>query len=51
MRWLIGRQRPDGTWPAAQVGYYFPHLTYRCDEMADGYALQALARYRNATGV
>jgi len=50
VRWLMAHQRPDGTWPAGLVGYYYPELTYRCDAMANGYALQALARFRRATG-
>jgi squalene-hopene/tetraprenyl-beta-curcumene cyclase len=48
VRWLMARQRPDGTWPAGLVAYYYPELTYWCDAMANGYALQALGRYRAA---
>jgi squalene-hopene/tetraprenyl-beta-curcumene cyclase len=50
VRWLMARQRPDGTWPAGLVGYYYNGLTYWCDAMANGYALQALGRYRAARG-
>jgi squalene-hopene/tetraprenyl-beta-curcumene cyclase len=44
--YLTGSQRPDGLWDGSQVGYYFNGLTYWCDGMVNGYALQALARYR-----
>ncbi len=44
--WLLARQRPDGRWPATFVGIYFLGLTYWCDHIADGFALQALGRYR-----
>jgi squalene-hopene/tetraprenyl-beta-curcumene cyclase len=50
VRWLMAGQRPDGTWPASLVGYYYPELTYWCDAMANGYALQALGRFRGAPG-
>lgn len=46
--WLLRAQRPDGLWPAAVVGYYFLGLTYRCDHIADGFAVQALSRYRSS---
>jgi squalene-hopene/tetraprenyl-beta-curcumene cyclase len=46
---LLDAQWPDGRWPAALVGVYFLGLTYWCDHIADGFALQALARYRAAT--
>jgi squalene-hopene/tetraprenyl-beta-curcumene cyclase len=46
--WLLSHQRPDGRWPAAFVGVYFLGLTYWCDHIADGFALQALARYQAA---
>jgi squalene-hopene/tetraprenyl-beta-curcumene cyclase len=49
-RWLVRAQRPDGLWDGSQVGYYYNGLTYWCDAMANGYALQALARYRAAGG-
>jgi squalene-hopene/tetraprenyl-beta-curcumene cyclase len=45
---LLAAQRPDGRFDAAVVGYYFLGLTYSCDHIADGFALQALARYRMA---
>ena len=43
--WLVSRQDPDGTWSPSEVGIYFPELTYWCDHMANGHAIQALARY------
>ncbi len=46
--WLLAAQRADGRWPAAQVGVYFLGLTYWCDHIADGFAIQALTRYRDA---
>jgi squalene-hopene/tetraprenyl-beta-curcumene cyclase len=49
VEWLLTRQRPDGRWPATFVGIYFLGLTYWCDHIADGFALQALARYRTAS--
>ena len=48
VRWLIEHQREDGLWNATRLGVYFLGLTYWCDHIADGYALQALSRYRAA---
>jgi squalene-hopene/tetraprenyl-beta-curcumene cyclase len=45
---LLRTQRPDGTWDPSLVGVYFLGLAYRHDRTADGYALQALARHREA---
>jgi squalene-hopene/tetraprenyl-beta-curcumene cyclase len=50
IRWLIDRQQPDGLWPASLVSYYYNGLTYWCDAMANGYAVQTLGRYRSAQG-
>jgi squalene-hopene/tetraprenyl-beta-curcumene cyclase len=47
-QWLVSTQRADGGWDPSQVCYYLPGLTYWCDAMTNGFALQALARYRNA---
>jgi squalene-hopene/tetraprenyl-beta-curcumene cyclase len=49
VRWLLDHQRDDGLWEATRLGVYFLGLTYWCDHIADGYALQALGRYRAAT--
>lgn len=49
VRWLLDHQRPDGLWQPARVGFYFLGLTYWCEHMADGYAVQALGRYRAVT--
>ncbi|GAA1267383.1 prenyltransferase/squalene oxidase repeat-containing protein [Sphaerisporangium rubeum] len=49
VRWLLDHQRADGLWDATRLGVYFLGLTYWCDHIADGYALQALGRYRAAT--
>lgn len=48
VRWLVDRQDDDGRWPASPIGYYYNGLTYWCDAMAAGYAVQALGRYRAA---
>jgi squalene-hopene/tetraprenyl-beta-curcumene cyclase len=45
-KWLVTRQRADGAWDGSQVGYYYNGLTYWCDAMANGFAVQALARYQ-----
>jgi squalene-hopene/tetraprenyl-beta-curcumene cyclase len=45
-KWLVARQRADGAWDGSQVGYYYNGLTYWCDAMANGFAVQALARYQ-----
>jgi squalene-hopene/tetraprenyl-beta-curcumene cyclase len=50
VRWLLRRQRADGLWRPALVGVYFLDLLYTCDHLANGYALQALGRYRQALG-
>ncbi|MEV4373926.1 prenyltransferase/squalene oxidase repeat-containing protein [Nonomuraea sp. NPDC049637] len=47
--WLVSHQRPDGLWQPTILGMYFLDLKYSCDLLAAGYALQALARYRQAT--
>ncbi|TPQ16134.1 prenyltransferase/squalene oxidase repeat-containing protein [Streptomyces sporangiiformans] len=46
--WLIEHRNPDGLWSPSLVGVYFLELLYRHDHTANGYALQALARYREA---
>ena len=46
-RWLLDHQQPDGLWPPALLGIYFLDLLYACDHLANGYALQALGRYRS----
>lgn len=46
IRWLVDHQREDGLWDGGQVGYYYNGLTYWCESMVNGYALQALACYR-----
>ncbi|GAA1277291.1 prenyltransferase/squalene oxidase repeat-containing protein [Sphaerisporangium rubeum] len=46
IHWLLKNQREDGLWPGGQVGYYYNGLTYWCHSMVNGYALQALSRYR-----
>lgn len=48
--WLIESQRPDGLWDPTLLGVYFLDLLYSDDLLAAGYALQALARYRQASG-
>jgi squalene-hopene/tetraprenyl-beta-curcumene cyclase len=47
-RWLIENRDPAGLWTPGLVGVYFLELLYRHDHTANGYALQALARYREA---
>jgi squalene-hopene/tetraprenyl-beta-curcumene cyclase len=47
-RWLVSRQRTDGRWDPSQVAYYVDGVTYWCSAMVNGFALQALARYRAA---
>lgn len=47
-KWLVDQQRPDGLWDPALLGVYFLDLLYSCDHLANGYALQALGRYRAA---
>ncbi|MBF6329430.1 prenyltransferase/squalene oxidase repeat-containing protein [Nocardia transvalensis] len=44
--WLIDNRRRDSLWEPSLVGVYFLELLYRHDHTANGYALQALARYR-----
>ncbi|MFL6137195.1 MAG: prenyltransferase/squalene oxidase repeat-containing protein [Frankiaceae bacterium] len=45
-RWLVDNRAPDGLWRPSLLGVYFLELLYRHDHTANGYALQALARYR-----
>jgi squalene-hopene/tetraprenyl-beta-curcumene cyclase len=45
-RWLIDHRGSDGLWQASLLGVYFLELLYRHDHTANGYALQAVARYR-----
>jgi squalene-hopene/tetraprenyl-beta-curcumene cyclase len=45
-RWLIENRGADGLWRPSLLGVYFLELLYRHDHTANGYALQALARYR-----
>jgi squalene-hopene/tetraprenyl-beta-curcumene cyclase len=45
-RWLIAHRDADGLWTPSLLGVYFLELLYRHDHTANGYALQALARYR-----
>lgn len=47
--WLVERQRPDGLWAPSLIGIYFLDLLYSCDHLANGYALQALGRYQQAS--
>ncbi|MGW4128587.1 prenyltransferase/squalene oxidase repeat-containing protein [Amycolatopsis japonica] len=46
-RWLMSHQQADGLWAPSPVSYYNQRVTYWCDGMVNGFALQALARYRN----
>jgi len=45
-RWLIDNRGDDALWRPSLLGVYFLELLYRHDHTANGYALQALARYR-----
>jgi squalene-hopene/tetraprenyl-beta-curcumene cyclase len=45
-RWLIEHRGADGLWQPSLLGVYFLELLYRHDHTANGYALQAVARYR-----
>jgi squalene-hopene/tetraprenyl-beta-curcumene cyclase len=45
-RWLIDHRGDDALWRPSLLGVYFLELLYRHDHTANGYALQALARYR-----
>lgn len=45
-RWLIDNRDAEGLWQPSLLGVYFLELLYRHDHTANGYALQALARYR-----
>lgn len=47
-RWLVDHRDARGLWRPSLVGVYFLELLYRHDHTANGYALQALARYREA---
>ncbi|WP_037274773.1 prenyltransferase/squalene oxidase repeat-containing protein [Kibdelosporangium aridum] len=49
-RWLVDNRGADGLWQSSLLGVYFLELLYRHDHTANGYALQALARYRSSTG-
>ena len=44
--WLSERQGAAGGWPPSLIGIYFSSLMYHDDHIANGYALQALGRYR-----
>jgi squalene-hopene/tetraprenyl-beta-curcumene cyclase len=44
--WLVEHRGPDHLWRPSLLGVYFLELLYRHDHTANGYALQALARYR-----
>lgn len=44
--WLVDNRSASGLWRPSLVGVYFLELLYRHDHTANGYALQALARYR-----
>lgn len=46
--WLVGAQREDGLWEPTLLGVYFLGLLYHDDHIANGYALQALGRWRAA---
>jgi squalene-hopene/tetraprenyl-beta-curcumene cyclase len=49
VRWLLDAQRADGSWPAAAVNEYVRHVSrYSNGALANGLALRALSRYRNA---
>ncbi|MFC0107971.1 prenyltransferase/squalene oxidase repeat-containing protein [Kibdelosporangium aridum] len=45
-RWLVDNRNTEGLWQPSLLGVYFLELLYRHDHTANGYALQALARYR-----
>ncbi|MET8763307.1 prenyltransferase/squalene oxidase repeat-containing protein [Lentzea sp. NPDC004782] len=47
--WLVSRQWADGRWDPSDVLYYVDGVTYWCSAVVNGFALQALARYRAAT--
>jgi squalene-hopene/tetraprenyl-beta-curcumene cyclase len=48
-RWLIDHRGADSLWQPSLLGVYFLELLYRHDHTANGYALQAVARYRELT--
>ncbi|GAA3352933.1 prenyltransferase/squalene oxidase repeat-containing protein [Saccharopolyspora gregorii] len=51
VRWLLDARRPDGSWSAAPVNEYVRHVSrYSNRALANGLALRALARYRDAAG-
>jgi squalene-hopene/tetraprenyl-beta-curcumene cyclase len=49
VRWLTDHQQPTGLWEPTLIGRYFIDFMYSYDLLAAGYALQALARYRQAS--
>ncbi len=49
-RWLVDHRGADALWSPSLLGVYFLELLYRHDHTANGYALQALARYREELG-
>jgi squalene-hopene/tetraprenyl-beta-curcumene cyclase len=51
IRWLLEKQRIDGTWPESVVSRYFVYMAYSNSHYALAYALRALALYyHRATG-
>lgn len=45
-QWLTSKQQKDGRWKPSDVLYYVDGVTYWCSAVVNGFALQALARYR-----
>jgi squalene-hopene/tetraprenyl-beta-curcumene cyclase len=43
--WLMARQAPDGTWAPSVICFYYTQLRYSSDQMANGFALEALGRF------
>lgn len=49
--WLLDKQQPDGSWPAARINEYVRYVSrYPNGGLAGGLALRALAGYRAAGG-
>lgn len=48
VRWLIDRQRPDGTWSEAPIGLYYSAMWYADSYYAISLPLRALARAQRA---